>query len=74
MIPSPYGLSLNDWADQVTFELQDAGPVPVLDDDRWLDWAERLLELNPTIQQVVPSPAGFTDWRDWAARFVFAVN
>ncbi len=74
MIPSPYGLSLQDWADQVVGELQEAGPVPTLDGPGWEEWAQRLLELNPTIQQVAPSPSGFTDWRDWAARFVFAVN
>jgi hypothetical protein len=74
MIPSPYGLSLNDWADQVTYELQSAGPVPVLNGTEWHDWAERLLELNPTLQQAAPSPQGFTDWQDWAARFVFAVT
>lgn len=73
-LPSPYGLSMQDWADQVVLELQESGPVPVLSGDDWSEWADRLLELNPTIQQVAPAPEGFTDWRDWAARFVFAVN
>lgn len=74
MIPTPVGISLQDWADDVVLELQGGGPVPVLYGDNWTEWAERLLELNPPIQQVVPSPAGFTDWREWASRFVLAVT
>jgi hypothetical protein len=73
-VPSPYGLSLNDWADQVVFELQSAGPVPILNGPGWQEWAERLLELNPSIQQAAPAPSAFTDWQEWAARFAFAVN
>lgn len=73
-IPIPYGLSIQDWADQVVFALSDGGPVPQFNGGDWQEWAQRLLELNPTVQQVCPAPGGFSDWQEWAARFAFAVN
>lgn len=74
-VPIPYGLSIQDWADQVVLALSENGPVPELESQSdWREWAQRLLELNPAVQQACPAPGGFDDWQDWAARFAFAVN
>lgn len=67
-ITTPTGLKLSDWAAQVCLDLDSAGRVGSLKDETmWQDWGAQLLNIN-TLEPNLPSPYGFTDWREWAER------
>lgn len=68
---SPVGLTLQDWADSITFELETSGAVPRLDDaENWREWGTSLIRLSLPNRQDAPTPDGFDDWFAWAERFV----
>ena len=70
----PTGMELLDWASQVIIDLDAYGSFGRLDDPtRWQDWGVQFLN-NTTIGRNLPIPYGFTDWRDWAERFVGALS
>jgi hypothetical protein len=74
MITMPTGMELLDWASQVIIDLDAYGSFGRLDDPtRWQDWGVQFLN-NTTIGRNLPIPYGFTDWRDWAERFVGALS
>ncbi len=73
---SPRGMSLGDWCDSMTYDLEseDNGSVPRLDGLDWRGWAVRAIALTTQRQQDAPDPYGFDDWRDWAERFQLSLG
>lgn len=70
----PRFIALSDWAAQMSIDLEGFGTVPRLDNpDNWQDWAQRVISANPGLQFAAPDPRDFTDWREWAARFLSAI-
>jgi len=67
---SPFGLTLQDWADSTVGLLATTNlPPPRLDDDDWQNWAARLLQVLPQYNGLAPDPYAFDDWREWAVYF-----
>jgi hypothetical protein len=65
----PTNLSLRDWADQITLDLDPYGAFGRLDiEDQWQNWAMQFLN-NMTLRENFPIPYNFENWRDWAERF-----
>jgi len=60
MIVNPYGMSLIDWADQVTDTYPQMGRLM---DNGWQLWGEQLIMVA---QKDVPNPHQFDTWREWA--------
>lgn len=74
-VPAVDFLTLTQWADEVVLALDPVGPIARLDSgDPWQDWAAGLCGINGLSQLNIPSPYGFSDWRDWAERFVELVG
>ena len=66
----PMGMGLRDWADQIALDLDPYGAFGRLDDEtQWQNWAMQFLN-NMTLKENFPIPYNFTDWREWAERFV----
>lgn len=73
-VTRPSYISLRDWADQIVLDLDAYGTFGRLDDDtRWQDWAVQLTN-NPNLNENIPFPYDFQDWRDWAERFCEVVE
>lgn len=68
-ITLPTGMSLRDWADQVTLDLDPFGATGRLDDDAmWQEWAMQFVR-NTSLKETMPIPYNYANWRDWAERF-----
>lgn len=67
----PRNMSLRDWTDSMTLELEVDGSVPRLDDIDWRGWATAVSRLSVPNQQDAPDPFSYAqeDWREWAVRF-----
>lgn len=75
MITQPVIIGLRDWADQVVFDLSSYGPLITLEDEtKWQDWGLQFCVISGLSQKNVPNPHDFTDWREWAQRFVQMVD
>jgi|TARA_R110000822_G_scaffold293893_1_gene415927 hypothetical protein len=73
-ITIPTGLSLRDWADQISLDLDAFGAFGRLDvEENWQNWAMQFLN-NTSLQENFPIPYQFTDWREWAERFCQAAE
>lgn len=64
----PHGMTLRDWADQVSLDLDIYGYVTKLEGEDWQNWGVQFLN-NGAIGRNIPSPYGFDNWLDWAERF-----
>lgn len=65
----PFGMSLQDWADQIALDLDPYGAFGRLDDvNQWQNWAMQFLN-NMTLRENIPNPYQFSEWREWAERF-----
>ena len=70
IITLPTHMNVIDWASQVALDLDPYGSFGRLDDpDNWQNWAMQFLN-NTSLGRNFPSPYDFTDWREWAERFV----
>ena len=70
----PTGMSLQDWSDQMVFELDQYGSFGRMKSDAdWKDWAANILN-TVTLSANLPNPYDFTDWKDWAERFCQAAR
>lgn len=69
----PRYLSLPQWVDAVNLSLATYGPATVLQSDDWVLWAHNVLSLPKISAFSPPDPRGFSDWREWAQRFVECV-
>jgi hypothetical protein len=64
-------MSLNDWADQLSLDLAQYGIIPRLDNEyEWQNWAGAFCVISGISQRNPPNPYQFSDWREWASRFV----
>ena len=73
-ITIPTGLSLRDWADQISLDLDAFGAFGRLDvEENWQNWAMQFLN-NTSLRENFPIPYQFTDWREWADRFCQAAE
>jgi hypothetical protein len=74
MITLPYGIALQDWADQVVTDLRPYGYIGALHSpEQWQDWATQVTIL-PQLKGAVPNPWEFQQWQDWAERLCGSVN
>ena len=65
MITSPKALSLEDWTNQVAFDLDYKVPACRLVNGDWQSWGVQYI----TIFNQIPNPYYFDDWREWGERF-----
>jgi hypothetical protein len=71
VITQPAIMGLRDWADCIVLDLSTYGPISRLDDeDKWQDWGLQFCAISGLSQKNIPTPFAFTDWREWAQRFV----
>jgi len=75
VIIDPRGLTVIEWTDYMSDELQGFSLPPRLDDpSQWQGWAlsvcqsPRIASFNP------PNPLQYSDWMEWAERFNQVVN
>jgi len=68
LIPNPIGLDFIRWASVVTEELSSYNVSIPASEDTWLSWALQVFNINDLVEQGVPDPYGFSEWRAWAAR------
>lgn len=65
----PSYMNLNDWADQISLDLDSYGAFGRLENpENWQDWAMQFLN-NTSLKNNFPNPYHFKDWREWAERF-----
>lgn len=69
----PIGISLHDWADQVSLELDPYGSFGRLDGEDWQNWAVQFLN-NSKVGANLPNPYMFDKWQHWADRFCEATQ
>lgn len=67
MVPEPDELTFPQWAAWMKDEFPDEDvPMPV-PEDRWMEWAMRLLTIN-SFSELLLDPRGFGSWQDYARR------
>ena len=68
-ITLPVGMTLRDWADQISLDLDKYGAFGRLDDEtKWQDWAMQFLN-NTSLKNNFPIPYDYQNWQEWAQRF-----
>ena len=73
-ITLPTGLQLQDWADQLSLDLDPYGAIRRLNDiQKWQDWAVQFVS-STRLPQNAPNPYNFDNWQDWAERFCEVTN
>ena len=66
-ITLPVGMGLTDWADQITFDLDNQTALSkLMDEDLWQDWAVQFVTSTGLSGYNVPDPYMFSDWNVWA--------
>lgn len=67
--------TFDSWASLVTEEYaaQQLGNPPT-DERMWKDWAVGLNAISLFNNEAIPDPSNFSDWRDWAAAVIGAIN
>lgn len=70
----PRGLSVFQWCDGTALDLSGLLVIPKIEDEReWERWAITISSNTEISPFHPPDPRGFTDWREWAMRFIQAV-
>lgn len=65
----PSHLTLREWVDFMTPNLEQYGNLARLDDEKeWRAWAATLLNLPAFSGSIVPNPYHFDDWQTWVQR------
>lgn len=67
-ITRPTGLTMRDWCDQVTLDLDRFGSIGRIVKDDWQAWGIQLVSLMGLGGYVIASPYQFKNWLDWANR------
>lgn len=68
IITRPQGLSVVEWANNVSFDLSAFGAFgSLVNPEQWQNWGAQLLN-NATLGNNLPDPYAFTDWQRWAER------
>ena len=66
-ITLPVNIGLTDWADQITFDLDNQTTLSkLMDESAWQDWAVQFVTATGLSGYNVPSPYGFKEWQPWA--------
>ena len=66
-ITLPVGMELTDWADQITFDLDNQTALTkLLNEDEWQDWAVQFVTATGLSGYNVPTPYAFFQWNGWA--------
>ncbi len=74
-ITLPVGMKLTDWADQITFDLDNQTSLSKLqNEDKWQDWAVQFVTATGLAGYNVPTPYAFFEWNDWADSFCKALQ
>jgi hypothetical protein len=70
LVVDPRGLSVIEWADYTTNNIEAFGVVGRLDsEDSWMEWAQNVASLSEMQRRGVPPPYMYSSWRDWALDF-----
>lgn len=73
-ITLPTNMALQDWADQLSLDLDPFGAIRRMEDvQRWQDWAVQFVS-STRLPQNVPNPYNFENWQEWAERFCEVLN
>lgn len=67
-ITRPANMKLQDWADQVSLDLDRFGPIGKIVNDDWQSWGVQLMSLVGLGGYTIASPYQFSDWKEWANR------
>jgi hypothetical protein len=60
-------MGLMDWADQITFDLDNQTSLSkLLDETKWQDWAVQFVTATGLSEYNVPTPYDYSDWHPWA--------
>jgi hypothetical protein len=74
-ITLPVGIKLKDWADQITYDLDNQTTLSkLIDDTQWQDWAVQFVTAPGLSTYNVPNPYQFSDWNRWADGFCKALE
>ena len=66
-ITLPVGMELMDWADQITFDLDNQTSLSkLMNENEWQDWAVQFVTATGLSTYNVASPYGFDNWQLWA--------
>ena len=66
-ITRPTYMKLQDWADQMVYELDTYGPFSkLMDENKWQDWGVQFLAPLGLGGYNIANPYQFKDWRLWA--------
>lgn len=66
-ITLPVGMQLTDWADQITFDLDNQTTLSkLLDEQDWQNWAVQFVTAPGLSSYNVPTPYDYEDWNRWA--------
>lgn len=76
MAVDPRGIdSFIEWSDYMVPDLEEYGAIGrVFREEDWQDWGAGLLSLSGIATLGIPSPYEFSDWKDWAFRFIDLLN
>ena len=70
----PRGLSATQWCEITALGLSSVGTIPPLENEfHWGDWAYSVIQIPGIAHYAPPDPRQFSDWEDWAFRFIQAV-
>lgn len=63
----PVNMGLMDWADQITFDLDNQTSLSkLLSEDEWQSWGVQFVTATGISAYNVPNPYEFDDWQLWA--------
>lgn len=69
-ITLPVNMALIDWADQITFDLDNQTSIAkLIDETDWQSWAVQFVTVPGLSGYNVPSPYSFDSWNNWADYF-----
>lgn len=67
----PHGFGVIEWTDRMTLELEPFGDIPELNDPgKWQEWARAVIQNVKIAACQPPDPRFYSNWRDWAYRFI----
>ena len=66
-ITLPTNMRLTDWADQITFDLDNQTSLSkLLDENEWQTWGVQFVTATGISTYNVPNPYQFSEWKPWA--------
>jgi len=66
-ITLPVNMGLMDWADQITFDLDNQTSLSkLLSEDDWQNWGVQFVTATGLAGYNVPTPYAFDNWQPWA--------